>query len=128
MLVLGLWPKEVHTDKINYYLLPIVNELLEFWEGLELQKTANYSKGRKIRTAVICCSSDISAARKLCGHISALAACHWCYKKASSSNEGERLNFGEFDDMNDWFRERNLEEFWHNALAWRKCHSNEERR
>ena len=30
--------------------------------------------------------------------------------------------------MNDWFRERNLEEFRHNALAWRKCHSNEERK
>ena len=130
MLVLGLLPgpKEVQTDKINHYLSPIVNELLEFWEGLELQKTANYPKGRKIRMAVICCSSDIPAARKLCGHISALAACHRCYKKAGSSNEGERPNFGGFDDMNDWFKERNLEEFRHNALAWRKCRSNEERK
>jgi len=51
--------------------------------------------------AVICCSSDILAARKLCGYISALAACHRCYKKAGSSNEGERPNFSGFNDMND---------------------------
>ena len=111
MLILGLLPgpNEVRTDKINHYLSPIVDELLEFWAGAELQKTANYQNGRTIRMAVICCSSDIPAVRKLCGHISALAACHRCYKKASC-NEEERPNFGGFDDINEWFIQRDLEE------------------
>src|SRR4051794_40518651 len=31
--------------------------------------------------AVICCSSDISAARKFCGHVFTLVSCHRCYKQ-----------------------------------------------
>ena len=40
MLILGLLPgsNEVRTDKINHYLSPIVDELLEFWADAELQK------------------------------------------------------------------------------------------
>jgi hypothetical protein len=129
MLILGLLPgpSEVRTDKINHYLSPIVDELLEFWAGAELQKTADYPNGRTIRMAVICCSSDIPAARKLCGHISSLAACHRCYKKASCNEEEERPNFGGFDDINEWFIQRDLEELRREALAWRRCNSKEER-
>ena len=130
MLILGLLPgpNEVRTDKINHYLSPIVDELLEFWAGAELQKTADYPNGRTIRMAVICCSSDIPAARKLCGHISSLAACHRCYKIASCNNEEEeRPNFGGFDDINEWFIQRDLEELRREVLAWRRCNSKEER-
>ena len=78
--------------------------------------------------AVICCSSDIPAARKLCGHISSLAACYRCYKIASCNNEEEeRPNFGGFDDINEWFIQRDLEELRREALAWRRCNSKEER-
>ena len=120
MLILGLLPgpNEVRTDKINHYLSPIVNKLLEFWAGTELQKTADYPNGRTIQMAVICCSSDIPAARKLCGHISSLAACHRCYKIASCNNEEEeRPNFGGFDDINEWFIQRDLKELRREALA-----------
>ena len=113
MLILELLPgpNEVRTDKINHYLSPIVDELLKFWADAELQKTADYPNGRAIQMAVICCSSDIPAARKLCGHISSLAACHRCYKIASCNNEEEeRPNFGGFDDINEWFIQRDLEE------------------
>jgi hypothetical protein len=128
MLILGLLPgpNEVKVDQINHYLAPIVDILLEFWAGVYLQKTTNHQNGRNIRMAVICCSSDIPAARKLCGHISANAACHRCYKRASS-DEGERPNFGGFDDMDDWFRQRNLEEFRQNAIEWVGCRTKDER-
>jgi hypothetical protein len=81
MLILGLLPgpHEVHADNINHFLSPIVTELLEFWTGVII-KTPNNPTGKTVRMAIICCSSDIPAARKLCGHISALAACHRCYK------------------------------------------------
>ena len=49
MLILGLLPgpNEVRTDKINHYLSPIVDELLEFWAGAELQKMADYPNGKQ---------------------------------------------------------------------------------
>jgi hypothetical protein len=59
--------------------------------------------------AVICCSNDIPAARKLCGHASALVGCHRCYKRANKSNE-DHLNFGGFEDMDEWFKIKDPEE------------------
>ena len=75
--------------------------------------------------AVICCSNDIPAVRKLCGHISALAACHRCYKTANISRR--KSNFAGFDDMDDWFIQKDLNEHRQNAENWRLCKSNNER-
>ncbi|EXX57717.1 hypothetical protein RirG_204540 [Rhizophagus irregularis DAOM 197198w] len=54
MLYLGLLlgPEEIKLHKINHYLSPIVDELLEFWDGVDLPSTdlhptANIS-GRKL--------------------------------------------------------------------------------
>ncbi|PKC07317.1 hypothetical protein RhiirA5_389857 [Rhizophagus irregularis] len=80
---------------------PIVNELLEF--------------------------NDIPAERKLCGHISVLAGCHRCYKRASSKN-GERANFGGFEDMPNWFKMRDPEEHRHNAILWKYKLTKEDRK
>ena len=116
MLTFGLLPgpKEVKLHRINHYLAPIVDELLEFQDGIELH-------GRKIRLAVICCSSDIPAARKICGHILALASCYRCYKVA------DKNNFGGFDDMDDWFVQKDLDQHRRNAERWRQCKSQDER-
>ena len=61
MLTLDLLPgpDEVKLHKINHFLAPIVDELLEFWNGVYLPVTNNYPTGRNIRIAVICCSNDI---------------------------------------------------------------------
>ena len=128
MLTLGLLPgpNEVRLHKINHFLSPIVDELLEFWEGVNLPSTHAHPTGKNIKMAVICCSNDIPAARKLCGHISALAACHRCYKRANI--DGRKLNFGGFNDMANWFRERDLDEHRMNAEGWRQCKSNDERK
>ena len=123
ILTLGLLPgpNEVKLHKINHYLSPIVDELLEFWNGVEIPAAE-----KNVRLALICCSNDIPAARKLCGHISASVSCHRCYKRANSN--GNKLNFGGFDDMDDWFVERDLEEHRRNAEDWRLCKSEEERK
>jgi hypothetical protein len=128
ILTLGLLPgpNEVKLHKINHYLSPIVDELLEFWSGFLLPSTSEHPEGKRIRLAVICCSNDIPAARKLCGHISALAACHRCYKRANI--DGRKMNFGGFDDMADWFRARDLDEHRTNAEGWRHCKTNDERK
>ena len=111
-------PSEVKLDKINNYLKPIVNELLDFWNGIKLS-TKKFPNGRKIRLAVICYSNDIPAARKLCGHISAQVGCHRCYKTATRKEDGERPNFGGFNDMENWFRMRDVEEHKRNAEIWK---------
>jgi hypothetical protein len=130
MLILGLLPgpAEVKLHHINHYLAPIVDVLLELWHGYDLPVLSKHP-GKRIRLAIICCSSDIPAARKLCGHISALAGCHRCYKHATKSDDDDqRANFGGFDDIGEWFRERNLNEHRHNAEGWLNCTSSEERK
>ncbi|GBC46304.2 uncharacterized protein LOC114460739 [Rhizophagus irregularis DAOM 181602=DAOM 197198] len=107
MLTLGLLPgpSEVKLHKINHYLALIVDDLLEFWDGIEISAAE-----KNIRLALICCSNDIPAARKLCGHISASVSCYRCYKTANSNGNRNKSNFGGFDDMVDWFVERDLDE------------------
>ena len=129
MLVLGilLGPNEVKLHRINHYLTLIVDELLEFWDGIDLPVTNKYPTSKNVRMAVICCSNDILAARKLCGHIFTLVECHRCYKRASSE-EGQRPNFGGFEDMDDWFKIKDLEEHQRNAMIWKHQQTNEDQK
>src|SRR3954466_6577987 len=92
---------------------------MNYWNsGVVLIYLHPKSSGRqKIRLAVICCANDIPAARKLCGHISAKAACYRCHKRANVV--GRRSNFGGFDDISEWFQNRDPEEHRTNAEAWR---------
>ena len=71
-------PNEVSLHKINHYLASMVDELESLWSGMTLNRIYEYREGRQIRAALILVSCDIPAARKICGHISALAACHRC--------------------------------------------------
>src|ERR1044071_7770716 len=59
----------------------MVDELGSLWSGITLNRTYEYREGRKIRAALILVSCDILAARKICGHISALAVCYRCKKR-----------------------------------------------
>ncbi len=89
MLILVLLPRlnEVKLNRINYYLAPIIDELLEFWNSFSLPISDKYLTGTHIRLAVIYCLNDIPAAKKLCDHISALVGCHRCYKRVSGNKE-----------------------------------------
>src|SRR5688500_1741723 len=104
MLILALLPgpNEVKLHKINNYLIPIVDELLEFWSRLDLPPSKDHPQGKQIRPAVVCCVNDIPATRQLCGHISAQAACYRCYNGANVN--GRSSNSGGFDDMAEWFQ------------------------
>ena len=108
MLILGILPgpNEVSLHKINHYLAPIVDELLSLWTGIILNRTFGYQNGRNIHAALILISCNISAARKICEHISALVSCHRCEKK--SNYENGQYNFaGIIDDMNEGLEDRN---------------------
>src|SRR3954453_8747312 len=116
MLILGLLPglNEVSLHKINHYLAPIVNELESLWNGIILNRTDDCPNGKKIRAALILVSCDVPAARKICGHISALVSCHRCEKKANYENH--QHNFARMDNIDDWFIMRDPIEHRQNAL------------
>jgi hypothetical protein len=128
LLILGLMPgpNEVSLHKINHYLAPIVDELELLWGGVTLNKTYDSQEGKNIRAALILVSCDIPAARKICGHVSALVACHRCEKKANYENK--KHNFAGMDDMREWFKFRDAAEHRQNALGWRRCNSDAARK
>jgi hypothetical protein len=128
LLLLGLLPgpNEVSLHKINHYLAPVVNDLISLWAGVTLNSTFEYQKGRNVRAALILVSCDIPAARKICGHISALASCHRCEKKANYENR--KHNFAGMADMDEWFILRDSDQHRQDAYEWRRCNSNASRK
>jgi hypothetical protein len=128
LLILGILPgpNEVSLHKINHYLAPIVDELESLWDGVTLNRTYECHNGKKIRAALILVSCDIPAARKICGHVSALVSCHRCEKKANYENR--QHNFAGMSDMNEWFIPRNSSQHRENALGWRRCNSDADRK
>ena len=128
LLILGLLPgpNEVSLHKINHYLAPIVDELESLWNGIILNGTDECPNGKKIRAALILVSCDVPAARKICGHISALVSCHRCEKKANYENR--QHNFAGMDDMDNWFIAKDSSKHLENALRWRGCNSDSARK
>jgi hypothetical protein len=127
MLILGILPgpNEVSLHKINHYLSPIITDLESLWGGMTLDHTYECSSGKVIRAALIIASCDIPAARKLCGHVSALVSCHRCEKKANYANN--QHNFGGISNKDEWFIMKDSTKHRENALNWRRCKSNAER-
>ena len=118
---------EPKLHQLNHYLAPIIDQFITLWEGVELDKTYESSTGKIIQVAIICCACDIPAARKLCGHISARVACHRCNKVADFTISNQP-NFGEFDDMEQWFVTRDVEEIKNNAALWKECATEDARK
>jgi len=75
-------PKEPkHT--VNSFLRPLVEELKEFWTGIDIDCKYHPLGKVFVRAALTCCVSDIPATRKLCGFVghSAALGCSKCAKK-----------------------------------------------
>lgn len=128
LLILGILPgpHEVSLHRINHYLAPIVDELVSLWNGVTLNQTYECQEGKRIRAALILVSCDIPAARKICGHVSALVSCHRCKKHANYENR--KHNFAGMDDIDEWFISRDSNEHRQNALGWRRCNSDAARK
>ena len=118
-------PNEPKLHQLNHYLAPVIDQFIELWEGIDISTKEKTSK--HIRAAIICCACDIPAARKLCGHISARVACHRCEKIANFDNRNQP-NFGEFDDMDQWFVKMDVDKIRNNANLWKECDSEDARK
>src|SRR3954447_9359924 len=71
-----LGPKEVGLERINHYLAPIVDELLELWNSWRISKTYECSDGLNIKVVLIIGSCDTPAT--LFGHGAAAMKCYRC--------------------------------------------------
>ena len=69
---------------------------------------------KKIRAALILVLCDISAARKVCSHVSALVSCHRCKKKANYENR--QHNFAGMDDFDKWIISQDLVQHRQDAI------------
>ena len=105
-------PGEPKLHKLNHYLAPIIDQFIELWKGIDI--STNETSSKHIQAAIICCTRDIPVARKLYGFISARAACHLC-EKVANFDDRNQSNFGEFDDMSQWFVKRDGDEIRNNA-------------
>lgn len=95
-------PKEPELI-INSYLAPLVQDLKEFWAGVNLYISTT-SCHSKVRCALICCSCDLPAGRKVCGFLSHNAAlgCSKCKKYFPAMGEYSiNRNYSGFD-RSEW--------------------------
>ena len=89
---------------MNSYLCPLVDELMNFWEGVDIACTIPmYPAHLIVRLALICVSCDIPATRKLCGFASHSASrgCSNCQKIFPSGVVENKLDFSGYE-RHDW--------------------------
>ena len=119
VILIGLipGPKEPEND-INDYLSPLVEELLQLWEGIEMS-VYSFMENVRIRGALLCVACDIPACRKVCGFLghNANLGCSKCLKRFPGG-------FGSKDysgfDRTQWL-ERTLTEHRQNIRHIRQC-------
>jgi hypothetical protein len=81
-------PKAPHLQQINHILAVLVDELLEFWQGVKFCQTSLYPHGRLMHCTVIPLICNLGAGRKTAGHSSASATyfCSFCQLKKKDIN------------------------------------------
>ena len=106
-------PHEPQHD-INSFLEPLVNDLQQFWTGIELNVHSLNCK-KKIRCALVCIACDLPAGRKTCGFLNynARFGCSRCWKQFSGGVGS--MDYSGFDREN--WRQRTGPE--HKQLACR---------
>ena len=105
-------PKEPELT-VNSFIEPLVKDLLLLWEGVELQVCqGTHTETKLVHGAVICCSCDLPAGRKLCGFLghSAHLGCSKCMKNFPSVKEapGYILDHSGFEREN-WIPRTNTQ-------------------
>ena len=99
VLIVGIIPALAKEPaSLNNFLNPLVDELNALWKGLKVRTYKAPAEGADVCAALLCCASDIPAARKLCGFVghSAHRGCSHC-DKYFPGGFGEKKNYSGFD-------------------------------
>ena len=69
------------NDDINSFTKPLVDELLEFWNGIPIRMQNGSTE--TVRAALLCVACDMPAGRKCCGFLAhnATMGCNKCTKR-----------------------------------------------
>lgn len=98
MILVGLIPGPGEPQiNINSFLSPLVDELLEFLDGVPL-KVHSFLTPKIIRCALLCVACDMPASRKVSGFLAhnAKLACTRCFK-IFPGGFGEKRDYSGFD-------------------------------
>lgn len=110
---------------VNSYIAPLVQDLLVFLDGKELMvNTGSHTERKLVRGAVICCSCDLPAGRKLCGFLGhgAHLGCSKCMKFFPTLGDG--LDHSGFQREN-WISRTN-QSHWQDVSKLSQCKSKTE--
>lgn len=103
VIIIGCIPGPKEPKKhVNPYLKPLVDELLELWDG-KLLRTSSLFGIVPVRCALTCITCDLPATRKLCGFLSFSASkgCSKCRKHFPCEQFGEKVDYSGFD-RDEW--------------------------
>ena len=99
ILIIGIIPgPSERAHDINFYLQPLVNELLVFWKGLLMEIRHGPSiMSENVRCVLLCCTCDTPTGRKVWGFLghTARLGCFKCLKQFKGSIGA--MNFSGFD-------------------------------
>lgn len=121
VLLVGVIPGPHEPSKnVNSYLRPLVEELKQLWDGVVME-TPDGSV--IVRSALICISCDIPAARKVCGYVShnAFRGCSRCLKEFPTQTFGEKADYSGYDREN--WQQRSNELHRQYAEIHRQCNT-----
>ena len=81
---------------MNSYLKPLVDELLELWQGTYLTAPGVFVP---VRCTLLCVSCDLPATRKVCGFtsFSSLYGCSKCMKKFTCDSFGSKSDYSGYN-------------------------------
>ena len=125
MLLVGVIPGP-HEPRlhINYFLEPVVDDLLKLWEGVQMDTAEG---NQRVQAVLLCNSSDIPAMRKVGGFVghAALKGCSRCLRNFETARFSEKPNYGGFNPS-QWPK-RTPEQHKQKGLEWKLAKTQTER-
>ena len=111
-ILVGLIPGPTEPKRINCFLNPLVDELLQLWAGITVSSENNTLT---LRAMLLCFISDIPATRKVCGFpgFKARLGCSKCMKEFPCEGFGERTDYSGYD-RTTWVM-RSMEQHLHST-------------
>ena len=94
-ILVGLMPGPSEPKRISPFLNPLVDELLQLWEGVHVSTSNTFT----LRAALLCFISDIPATRKVCGFLGfrARLGCSKCLKQFPCDGFGEPTDYSGYE-------------------------------
>ncbi|OAD66379.1 hypothetical protein PHYBLDRAFT_102019, partial [Phycomyces blakesleeanus NRRL 1555(-)] len=123
MVLVGLipGPKEASTNEMNYYLRPLVDELMDLYKGISID--IHSCPGVLVCAALLIVTYNILAARKTCGFTfhNSTNVCHRCNRHFYRFKGTTIVDYSRFK-FSEWVGQTKAENLEH-ATIWKNTKS-----